>query len=239
LTGDTLQWWGSTSNAVVAAITPQSTPSSITFGGPAAVANSRFCGILSASGAPATGSWNLWDFGYDETGKAFLCTVAGSPGTWVQVGPTLPVTVANGGTGRSTLTAHTVVVGNGTTNVSQIGPGTSSYPLVSGGSSADPSFAQLTGAGIASATITGSNIAAATIGSSNIASGAINDSNLSTSAATGAAIMTALNNDGVLSGSTFRTTMHNAYLNAGAGDPQAAVRAMCLYIFGYDPSTTP
>lgn len=239
ITGDTLQWWGATSSAVVSAITSKSTPTSITFAGPAGVANSRFCGILSASGAPTTGSWDLYDFGYDETGVAWLCTVAGSPGTWARVGPALPVTVANGGTGLSTITSHAVMVGNGTGNVAAVGPGTSNYPLVSGGSGADPSFAQLTGAGIASATVTGSNIASGTITSTNIADGAISGAKINTSAATGANIYAALVSDGESSGSTFRSNMHTAYNNATAGDAQNAVKNICLSIFGYDPSTAP
>src|SRR5581483_1507231 len=86
INGDTLQWWGSTSNAVISAVTAASTVASLTFSGPAGVANTRFCGILSTSGAPTTGTWKQWDFGYDEGGGIFLCTVAGSPGTWIQVG---------------------------------------------------------------------------------------------------------------------------------------------------------
>ncbi len=89
ITGDTLQWWGATSSAVISAVTASSVTPSITLSGPAALANSRFCGILSASGAPTAGTWKLWDFGYDEAGGAFLCTVAGSPGTWIRIGPKL------------------------------------------------------------------------------------------------------------------------------------------------------
>lgn len=52
---------------------------------------------------------------------------------------TLPV--SNGGTGQSSLTAHDVIVGNGTSAVSLVAPSsTSGVALVSNGSSSDPSF---------------------------------------------------------------------------------------------------
>ena len=38
------------------------------------------------SGAPTTGTWNLGDIVTDQTGKLWICTTAGSPGTWTQVG---------------------------------------------------------------------------------------------------------------------------------------------------------
>jgi hypothetical protein len=48
--------------------------------------------------------------------------------------------VPAGGTGLNTLTAHTVLVGAGTSPVSLVGPGTSGNCLTSGGASADPAF---------------------------------------------------------------------------------------------------
>src|SRR5579875_510383 len=48
--------------------------------------------------------------------------------------------VANGGTGQSSLSAHELVVGNGTSAVNQVSPGTAGYVLTSNGSSADPTF---------------------------------------------------------------------------------------------------
>lgn len=38
------------------------------------------------SGAPVSGTFALGDFIIDETGKLYVCTVAGSPGTWTQAG---------------------------------------------------------------------------------------------------------------------------------------------------------
>lgn len=54
---------------------------------------------------------------------------------------TLPLSVANGGTGLGTLTAHNVLLGEGTSNVAFATPTSNSgIPLVSNGSSSDPSF---------------------------------------------------------------------------------------------------
>src|SRR5689334_22553339 len=54
-----------------------------------------------------------------------------------------PITVAQGGTGLATLTAHSVQVGNGTGTITQLGVGTNGQVLV-GSSAADPVFATLT-----------------------------------------------------------------------------------------------
>lgn len=48
--------------------------------------------------------------------------------------------VANGGTGQNALTAHDVVVGNGTSGVTLVSPSTSGFVLTSNGTSADPTF---------------------------------------------------------------------------------------------------
>src|SRR5690348_11923677 len=69
-----------------------------------ATAPSRYAGAT-ASGAPVTGTFAVGDFVVDQTGKIWICTVAGSPGTWVAAGPTIPVTIAQGGTGQATQQA--------------------------------------------------------------------------------------------------------------------------------------
>lgn len=81
---------------------------------------------------------------------------AGSGGGAVGV-----ATVAQGGTGRSTLTAHDVVVGAGTSNVALVGPGTAGQVLTSNGASADPSFQSIfvSAPGTASSTGTAGQIA--------------------------------------------------------------------------------
>jgi len=52
--------------------------------------------------------------------------------------------VAGGGTGQTTLTAHAVLIGEGTSAIAQVGPDASTgKPLVSQGGSADPAFGNL------------------------------------------------------------------------------------------------
>lgn len=70
-------------------------------------------------------------------------------------GGVLPV--SEGGTGDSTLTAHGVLIGEGTSPVNVTTAGTLGQPLVSGGASADPAFALLgvVGGGTGVATLTG------------------------------------------------------------------------------------
>lgn len=50
-----------------------------------ATAASRWVGAT-ASGAPGSGTFAVGDFVIDQTGKVWICTGAGSPGTWTQVG---------------------------------------------------------------------------------------------------------------------------------------------------------
>lgn len=45
----------------------------------------RFAGVTT-SGAPSTGTFLQGDFVVDQTGQMYVCTTAGSPGTWVSVG---------------------------------------------------------------------------------------------------------------------------------------------------------
>jgi hypothetical protein len=47
-----------------------------------ATAISRYAGA-SASGAPASGTFAVGDYVIDQTGAVWICTVAGTPGTWV------------------------------------------------------------------------------------------------------------------------------------------------------------
>ena len=49
---------------------------------PGATAASRHAGAT-ASGAPTTGTFAVGDFIVDQTGAMYVCTVAGTPGTWV------------------------------------------------------------------------------------------------------------------------------------------------------------
>lgn len=57
-------------------------PLLIPTGTPGATATVRFVGGTT-SGAPVTGSFRLGDVVIDQTAVVWVCTVAGSPGTWV------------------------------------------------------------------------------------------------------------------------------------------------------------
>lgn len=72
------------------------------------------------------------------------------------IGVPIPVGVGNGGTGRSTLTAHNVLLGEGTSPVGFAAPGTADLPLASNGASADPSFHAVPAATALSNGVTGS-----------------------------------------------------------------------------------
>lgn len=50
-----------------------------------AIAATRYVGGTT-SGAPVAGTFAVGDFIIDETGKVYICTVAGTPGTWTQSG---------------------------------------------------------------------------------------------------------------------------------------------------------
>ncbi len=56
---------------------------------------------------------------------------------------TLPLSVANGGTGDTTLTAHNVLLGEGASPVGFAAPGTATQILTSNGPSSDPTFQAL------------------------------------------------------------------------------------------------
>ena len=63
----------------------------------------------------------------------------------VSLGLSSPVSVANGGTGLATLTAHAVMLGEGTSNVAFASIGTAGRVLVDQGSGADPAFKAISG----------------------------------------------------------------------------------------------
>jgi hypothetical protein len=63
----------------------QTAPAWIASGLTGATAASRYVGAT-ASAAPASGTFAVGDFVIDQTGKVFVCTSAGTPGTWTQVG---------------------------------------------------------------------------------------------------------------------------------------------------------
>lgn len=85
--------------------------------------NFRYCSNCSAT-SPCTGGGS-GAFAY-RVGSAWNCSNGGS-------GVSTPVSVANGGTGSSTLTANNVVLGNGTSAPLFVAPSTSGNVLTSNG----------------------------------------------------------------------------------------------------------
>lgn len=87
-------WIGGGSSGAVASV--------FTRTGAVVAANGDYLGVLAAaktgataafrlagataSGAPASGTWAVGDLIVDQTGFLWVCTVAGTPGTWVQIG---------------------------------------------------------------------------------------------------------------------------------------------------------
>lgn len=64
-----------------------------------------------------------------------------SPKTLDTVLPSFPLSVPNGGTGRATLTNHGLLIGAGTSAITQLAPGsTAGVPLISAGAAADPAY---------------------------------------------------------------------------------------------------
>lgn len=69
---------------------------------PGATAPTRYVGGT-ASGAPVTGTFAVGDFVIDDTGAVWVCTAAGTPGTWTTVGGAPLARRASTGTAGYTL----------------------------------------------------------------------------------------------------------------------------------------
>lgn len=85
----------------------QYTSGGASLGLPGATAPTRYAGGT-ASGSPATGTFAVGDFVIDETGSVWICTVAGSPGTWANAG------AGGSGTVTSVAAADASIVITGT-----------------------------------------------------------------------------------------------------------------------------
>jgi len=89
-------------------------PVLLSTGTPGATAASRYVGAT-ASGAPASGTFAIGDFVIAQNGHVFICTVAGSPGTWVDAGSggSSPLTTKGDLYGHSTVDARIPVGSDG------------------------------------------------------------------------------------------------------------------------------
>jgi hypothetical protein len=70
-----------------------------------------------ASGAPTSGTFQAGDFVIDQTGKVWICTVAGTPGTWAQPSSS-PATIASAAT--LPLANNTLALITGTTTITDV-----------------------------------------------------------------------------------------------------------------------
>ena len=160
------------------------------------------------------------------------------------------VTVPQGGTGDTTLTAHGLMVGNGTNPVSTTAAGSAGALLLGQGGSADPSFAAMsqdctiTNAGVitctktnnvafgALATASSVNLATQVSGVLPIANGGTNASSQTTNG------VNYYNGTSITSGSGFVYT--GGQVGIGTATPTAAltVNGSSAFQFGTDYSTT-
>lgn len=69
-----------------------------------ATQSARFVGATT-SGAPASGTFSVGDFVIAQNGHVFVCTVAGSPGTWADAGASAGLSSLDSLTGAVTLVA--------------------------------------------------------------------------------------------------------------------------------------
>lgn len=86
-----------------------------------------------AGGAPTSGTFNLGDIVVDQLGALWLCTVAGTPGTWVplvaQVGPGSTTNIVTGGANKTAAQAPL----HYTTSVSNTVNGSSQWSFTTSG----------------------------------------------------------------------------------------------------------
>lgn len=110
-----------------------------------AINASRYAGATT-TGSPSTGAFLLGDFVIDQTGLIWICTVSGSPGTWVALvntsatqsltGKTLNSPVLSGTmTGSGAININAAIIG---TVLSASSPGANTFTAYAGGTAGGP-----------------------------------------------------------------------------------------------------
>jgi hypothetical protein len=199
-----------TAAAAFNALTPMTTTGDLEYESASNVASRLAIGssgqvLTVVSGVPAwaaaTGTTYTAGTGLTLTGTVFSLTN--------------PVTVALGGTGLATLTAHNVMLGEGTSNVAFAAPGTSGQLFISQGASSDPAFEAMSGdatilsTGVLTLATVNSNVGS--FGSStSIPSFTVNAKGLITAASGNVVIAPA----GTLSGTTLNSTVVSSSLTS-------------------------
>lgn len=111
--------------------------------------------IKSYDRAPTTDDYKgffIGDMWIDESATPrnvyLLASKANNSGTWLVTSSSIatPISVSDGGTGRTTLTDGAVLVGDGTNPIELVGPGTDGQLLI-GATLASPAWADLTSSG--------------------------------------------------------------------------------------------
>ena len=99
-----------------------------------ATAASRYCGST-ASGHPTSGTFAVGDFIVDQTGSLWVCTVAGTPGTWAQTGTAGGITALTGDVTASASSNATTIKSSvgltGAPTAPTAAPGTNTTQLAS------------------------------------------------------------------------------------------------------------
>lgn len=159
---------------------------------------------------------------------------------------TSAITVPQGGTGLATLSAHAVLLGEGTSNVAFAAPGAAGQMLLSTGATTDPAFGNnptITGGTVNGAVVGGTTPAAGTFTTLNSTGGALNGTIGGTTPAAGTfTTVSASTAIGVASGGTGRATLtsHGVLIGEGTaaiGQTAAGTTGqMLLGVTGADPA---
>jgi trimeric autotransporter adhesin len=108
------------------------------------LAAAYICGIEGVNIGSVASVVTIGGTNANQLGEATITAgtgIAVTPGaSTITIGLTTPVSVANGGTGDTTLPIHSLLIGEGTGAIGNPGTGTAGQIIVSGGSSADPAW---------------------------------------------------------------------------------------------------